>query len=299
MTASNVLLALIMYFWLGDRFNILLRFLFSLTLPFITPVIGLVFLDSRFYFGYIGMANYHNPTVQYLHPFALALFIIATQIFQPSKNKGWLTLLAAALMIISNLIKPNYTLCLLPAMLLVIIWVIYKKQNWDWKLAFFGFFIPAIITLIGEFLVSYILPNNIDTQIVFWPLVVESAFSQYLFIKFILSILFPLVTLLFFSRFILKQPEMLLAWFGLFFGVIQVYLFAETGNLLYDGNFRWGAQVALLVLFAATLRFIYINWENKKILTLRNKIISISSYLPHVISGIAYFVYCLVSTKYG
>jgi hypothetical protein len=302
MVGSNILLALGIYFWFGKlklKSGDWLRAFWATTLTFAAPIMIFAMTDGKYYYGYIGLANYHNPTVQLLRAFALPLFILALQVFIKPKNPNWMTAASALLVIISTLIKPNLAICLLPSMVFFSGLAILQKKIIDWKLEILGFIIPAGITLIGQYFVSYSGIGNVDTQIIFAPLVVESAFSEFLLPKFFLSLFFPLVILILFNKTIFKVFEMQLAWFTFLLGVIQVYIFAESGSPLFHGNFRWSAQITLLILFIASARFVYQRWGELKMQLLKEKIIVYLAYLPHVVGGIVYFIYCLTSARYS
>ena len=78
LVASQTAVALVFYFWLGKlsgRLGELWRVFWSLTLTLVAPVMLLAPLDGAYYYGYIGLANYHNPTVHLLRPLALFSFI--------------------------------------------------------------------------------------------------------------------------------------------------------------------------------------------------------------------------------
>jgi hypothetical protein len=95
---------------------------------------------------------------------------------------------------------------------------------------------------------------------------------------------------------------MIIAWLTFFFSAVQLYLLAEDGGRIVDGNFRWGAQVALLVLFVTSVRSV-IQEELKVELPWRQRLRSrwpvYASYLLHVAGGIAYYIYAFVQEGYA
>jgi hypothetical protein len=302
MVASNVILALSIYFWFGKqkkRGSDWLRAFWATTLTFIAPFLLFTYIDNRYYFGYIGLANYHNPTIQLLRSFVIPIYILALQVFKKEKNPAWMIALAASLMILSTLIKPSLAICLLPAMFFFSALAILQKRKFDWRLNIFGFMIPTILTLSWQYIIAYTGSANAETRIIFAPFIVESAFSGFLLPKFLLSIFFPLVILLILNKSLLKDFEMQFSWFTFLLGAIQVYFFAEGGQYLYDGNFRWGAQITLLLLFIISARFVYQRWGKTNIQSVKEKLIVYLAYLPHVASGIIYYLYCLLTSKYG
>jgi len=302
MVLSNALTALIIYAWLDGiqgKWKEVQRVFWAVTIPFITPVFALVPLDGRYYFGYIGLANYHNPTVEFLKPFAILVFILAVRVFTHKQNPKWMSWAAAGLLIFSSLIKQNYTICIIPAMLLIggIAWL--GKKEMDWKLGIFGFLLPAVLVLALQDFLTFFLPGTEQDGIIFAPLVVERYFSDYLLWKFLLSIVFPLTIFIFTARQSLKDTEMQLAWAAFAAGVGQVYLFAEGGNRLLHGNFRWSAQISLFVLVVVSVRFLFSRLTSLKQLNWKHYFLGLVSYLPHLTCGVLYYLYCYFSIHYS
>ena len=154
-----------------------------------------VFWDKLFYLGYIGLATYHNPTIHLLQPVALLSFLLAVRVLT-SFCSSWKVVLSSTLLIIfSALIKPNYLLCILPALgLMVVIRLLWNKPV-DWRLLIAGFLAPGTLILLVQLFLTYYLPGNDASSIIFDPLAVMRGYSGYLLPKFFLSILFPLAVL--------------------------------------------------------------------------------------------------------
>jgi hypothetical protein len=297
--ACQVALALILYFWFGKlnrKGGDWLRALLAASLTIVAPVLALIFVDNEFYYGYINLANYHNPTIQLLRPLALISFYFAFRIFDKARNPGWMVGISAVFVVLSALAKPNYVLCILPAIvLLAIIWRI-RKQDFDWRLLLFGFVIPGTIILIVQWALVYGIAGNSETHIVLNPFV-EGNFSNYLPWKFLLSILFPLVaTGLFFKR-IWRDPYVQLGWIGFAAGAGMFYLFSEGGKHMLAGNFRWGAQIMLFLLFAAIVRFCLRLFSEEKTV-LWKRLVVWGVFLLHVASGVVYYIHCITGGPY-
>ena len=219
-----------------------------------------VFWDKLFYLGYIGLATYHNPTIRLLQPVALLSFLLAVRVFTSFSNSWKVVLSSAFLVIFSALIKPNYLLCILPALgLMVVIWLVWKKPV-DWRLLIAGFSGARHFDPVGSAIANLYLPGNDASSIIFDPLGVMSGYSGYLLPKFFLSILFPLVVLIFNFRRVVRDNTLMLAWVGFLASVLQMYLLAELGSRFADGNFLWGAQIMSFILFVASARFL---WREK------------------------------------
>ena len=150
----------------------------------------LVFRDGLFYYGYIGLANYHNPTVHLLKPFALLSFILAARAVSGRTGNWKQVALAAALIVLTAGTKPNYALSILPALGLIALLRLLWRQPLDWKLLLGGFFIPGASTLLIQWLIAFD-DNNPGASIMLAPFQVEGAYSDYLLIKFFLSISEP------------------------------------------------------------------------------------------------------------
>ncbi len=171
-----------------------------MALTLVAPIMLLAPWDGLYYLGYIGLVNYHNPTIQLLKPLALVCIILATRDFSSGRSSWKIILVAAFLTILSALIKPNFLLAFLPALGLLAILYALSKQAVDWYLVFFGFMVPGGISLLVQYGIAYFWLNGDNTSIIFDPFGVMSGFSQFLLLKFTLSILFPLIVLLFHFR---------------------------------------------------------------------------------------------------
>jgi len=298
LTGSNILLALCIYLWFGDNKkpgSDWIRKFWAVTLTFVAPIMILAAVDERLYFGYIGLANYHNPTIQLLRPFAVMLFILTLRVFNHKKNPTWLIVCAALLTIFTTLIKPNLTTCLIPALIVLTIIFAIKKEKMDWRLCIFGFILPAIMILSWQYSITYTDVMNTNKGIIFAPFIIDRNVSNYLLLKFFLSVFFPLIVLLVNNKILEHENALKLSWLTFFAGTAQVYLFAEGGSDFKAGNFRWGAQIGLLLLFIASARFIFQQHTN---LSMKEKMINYLTYLPHVAGGIVYFLYCLLTIYY-
>ncbi|MGA2490421.1 MAG: hypothetical protein ABSF99_09620 [Anaerolineales bacterium] len=298
--AFQVLTVLIIYFWFGrsKKSRNWSRAIWAVSLTFVAPVMIFVFWDKLFYLGYIGLATYHNPTIRLLQPVALLSFLCAIRVFTPFSNSWKVILSSTFLVILSALIKPNYLLCILPALgLMVVVHLVWRKPI-DWRLLIVGFLVPGTLVLLVQFLMTYYLPGNDNSSVQFNPWGVMSGYSGYLLPKFFLSILFPLVVLIFNLRRVVRDNTLMLAWVGFIASVLQMYLLAESGSRFADGNFLWGAQIMLLILFVASARFLwseklatgtFCGWEKAVVLII---------YAAYFLAGIVYYVSLMILTGY-
>jgi hypothetical protein len=301
-TVVQVATALILYFWFGDKekkhWN-LLRGFWAVSITIVSPIMALAATDGLYYFGYIGLANYHNPTIHLLRPIALLSFIMALRIFTHPRSKWQYVGISALLVVISGAIKPNFALVILPAVGFLALINAFKRRPVDWRLLILGYFVPGLLMLSSQWVVAFWMARGEQVSILFRPFEVETAFSNALLTKFILSIAFPLVAFIAFFRRLSSDRSVQLSWLAFLIGAAQLYLLAEGGDRFYHGNFRWGAQIGLFLLFAATGRAVArmtSDFAGERSYRLS---LTYGVYLAHVAAGVAYYVRSFVSKGYG
>ena len=227
----------------------------AVTLTFVAPIMLLAFQDGLFYYGYIGLANYHNPTIHLLKPIALISLLFAIRAINGEGSSWKAITLAAFVIAISSWLKPNYVMAILPALGLTVILRKLQHRKLDFKMLIFGFALPGITVLFIQWLIAYYFgdPNE---GIILAPFVVEGSYSGNLLLKFFLSCLFPLTVLFISRRRLLLDSNLLVGWTGFLVGTAQFYLLAEGGQRMFDANFRWSGQIMLFLLFAVTVRWL-------------------------------------------
>jgi hypothetical protein len=297
---AQVFSATILYQWIGSNKPKknwdFIRAALAATMTIVAPIMALAPLDHRFYFGYIGLANYHNPTVILLRPFALGSFILGLNAYS-STNSWRKIVLSSVLVIVSALIKPNYLLCIVPALFGLALIFQIRHCFVDWKFLVWGYLLPSVITLGIQWWIAYMSVSD-GGQIRLSFLGVESAFSSFLLPKFLLSILFPVAVLVIHWKKLDTRAEMLLGWVGFLIGAAQMYFLAEGGEYFYHGNFRWSAQIMLFILFAVSARnYQWFTFDRDS--RVAEKTIPLIAFLFHTVAGIAYIVYCFVSIGYA
>ncbi len=295
--AVQVALVLILYFWFGKaerKHWDLKRATLAFSITFLAPVMLLAFKDQKFYYGYITLANYHNPTIHLLKPFALLSFFYVIRLLAGEKSNWKQIVLSACWLSLSTWIKPNYALAVLPALMLAILIRRLQHQPIDWKMVVYGFFLPGFCMLAIQWWIAYV-TGEPSEGIILAPFEVEGAFSDWLFYKFILSTLFTLVVAWIARRELLKDAGLLAGWCGFAMGAAQFYLLAEGGERFLHGNFRWSGQIMLFLLFAVSVRWLLQKGISLKI---QQKIIAWSAYAAHFLGGVAYYIYCFISIHY-
>lgn len=266
--------------------------LIALALSLVAPVALVALIDRRFYTGYLGLITYHNPTIILLRPLALLQFIYAVRNFTDS-SISWLEILFAAIVsLLANFAKPNYSICILPALgIMAVIWL-WKKRPVNWKLLFFGFALPLSLSLALQYLVVY---QGSDTRgIIFYPGGALTVYSHFLLEKFILSALFPLLLAILYWPQIWEDPRMLLAWLSFAFGTLYSYFLAEAGAGIRDANFTWSGEITLYILFCVSTLYWLENYRRD----LKKEWQLISAWGLHLVFGLLYYLYYFFTYKY-
>jgi hypothetical protein len=235
------------------------------------------------------MITYHNPTSIMLRPVAILQFILALSCFRERSSPWSLVLLAAFLSILGIYIKPNYALCLLPALGLIALYRLFKRQTVNWRMLLLGFALPSVAILFLQYLFVYTNPGS-DKAVIILPFASMSARSGYLLPKFFLSIAFPLLVGILFFKEAVKDDRFHLAWAAFFVGMLYTYFFAEAGESFAALNFVWGGHFATWILFGLCLLLLIEKASTSK--KWKTWTAALVAGL-HIISGIIYFVYCL------
>ena len=298
--AVQGLIGTIVYLWLGDAKRKgweYWRVGISVSLTFLAPVMLLAPIDGLYYYGYIGLANYHNPTIHLLKPFALLSFILALKSFEKAKNPWWVMAASALLVVLSSMIKPNFILAFVPALGILSLYRLICKQNIDLRLIIFGFALPSIAVLLWQWTITY-QAGDYGNSIALAPFALESSYSSFLLPKFLLSSLFVLQGLWIFRKVLIQDVLLFLGWMTLVIGVLQNYLLIESGSEMLSGNFRWSGQIAMFLMFVILARHAARYFVADKQGKTWQKLLALGTYLAHLAGGVAYYLYCLNSIHY-
>lgn len=258
----------------------------TVVLLLVAPVNLLTLSNQNLYNGYIGVLSYHSPTMNLMRPLALWLFLFAIQVFREKRTSVPLVLLCASIAALSCLTKPNYAICILPALALMTLYALYRKHPIDWRLLIVGIVVPITEVIIWQW---FFYRGQGIGGFSFAPLQIMNYYSPTgLLPKFILSLLFPLSVLILYFQAAIRDVSLRLCWIALAFGVFYLYFLIET-RAWQDGNFRWGGEITLFMLFIASVIFLIRQYKANRQWTRALTICSIMLGL-HLISGIAFYV---------
>jgi hypothetical protein len=274
----------------------------TLALMLVTPITLFTWPTHNMYLGYVGITVYHNPTIVVLKPLAVLLFVLVTRALSshPLRDVPVITALAAILTVLSTLAKPSYTICLLPAVVLVWLCKYVRKERVMWPVLVLGLSLPALVTLGWQYRFTYTSAapgiDNMPARIIFAPLGVYSFYSSWLLPKFIASILFPLAVYALYAKRATQDFALNLSWLIFLIGSFYAYFLAESGPRFASGNFLWGAQVALFILFVSSVVFLMrqeIRARGERVAALKLStrcVICIIVFGLHFVSGLGWYV---------
>jgi len=230
-----------------------------------------IFTPTNLFVGYIGVNAYHNPTIVLLKPAAMVLFWCALAVFKSpykvdrKEHRAIPVLACCAASVICVMMKSSYMIALLPAMIVAVTYRAIRRQSVDWVLFIEGVLLPAIVTLGLQILLF-----SSSDGFIFAPLAVIYSWTRInpnapndMFLKFLLSILFPLLAYIFYLSSAIKTAYLNLAWVVFVFGAAYMYLLAEGGERLGHANFTWSTISALFILFIVSAVFFIqqVNWK--------------------------------------
>lgn len=206
--------------------------------------------DGRLSGGYNLTNVYHNPTSELLEPLAFAFFIliIPRLLRSPSENRRIIWLVAATLIVLGTLAKPNYTIIILPVMGLIGLYRFWKKEAFDWFLFIIGVIIPAGIVLAWQLNFHGEVQGRGFAFSLFH-------FSHPGFPEMPLSLLFPLAVYFLYLKDARKDIIFNLSWLVFGVGLAYQYMFIEL-NSGSGRNFVHGARVSLLIVFIVAMTFL-------------------------------------------
>lgn len=261
-----------------------------LMLNLATPVALYWFLDHNLYLGYIGIISYQNPTIILLRPLAILQFMYALKCFETKSSSN--VFIPALISLLATFAKPNFAICLLPVIMLISLYKLFRREPVNISLLTLGFLVPTTIMLAWQLWMTY---NSNDTaHIIFFPFGVMRLYSHHLFFKFFLSILFPLtITLLYWKQVIHNLP-MILAWLIFIFGAFFTYFLAESGIRFGHGNFTWSGEITLFILFIISTLFLIEAGGASRIKQITAQLM----WSLHIIFGIIYFLHVTFYLSY-
>lgn len=216
-----------------------------------------LYLPAFNHYAYLGQGSpniWHSPTILLLKPFAVLTVILFCRFTPFAQNPADVKrlALAGAVLTLTGLIKPNFPLVFIPA---VILYLLLTGERSPALWGRIGLSLaPAAAVLGYQYLSTYASAATQNSQVVISFLQVWRLYTPNVFISLLLALCFPLAVLLIRGRRIVEtNPGLCLAWLITGTGILQAAFLAETGPRFPDANFMWGYIISLYLLFLFSL----------------------------------------------
>jgi len=201
----------------------------------------------RYYRTQCGPNPFHNPTILFVRPLAIASFIFFLRLKETYKTKAnyKYVLLFGVMTLISVGAKPSYAITFLPAM--GIYTLVYMIRNKELKFGIVAFLsvLPSLVLLLIQqtWVTSNTEALNVYVKFGFFQGFEELTAWWEVAREVIMAsvVTFPVVILLFRINWLKKDAAYFIGILALVFGWVQMY-FLKSGR---QGDFSWGYDLAV------------------------------------------------------
>ena len=212
-------------------------------------------LSSGRYMGMHTASIWHNSTylmMKWMGLWTLLIYFNIEKDFSKKLTKKSYALFTVALTL-TTAAKPNFILAVAPVMLVFLIIDLVKKSAPAGKLLLFATsVIPSFLIMFLQNRALYDV-NNGSNHIVIAPGRAMGVHASNILAVSVLSILFPLMVLLWHGKELFKNRVLLFAWMSAGVGFLQYFLFSEFGARDMDANFSWGYAFTIILIFGISL----------------------------------------------
>jgi hypothetical protein len=302
--ASAIVLAIAMlakyfmaYWYIKDKNNnILIPCILALFLWLAHPLLFTYNINSNLYLGTIDMNIWHNSTIMFIYPLAIALFMVSLKYIQTGDNKKlWLILLLAVINIYA---KPSFYFVFAGIFPLMVFFKYKKSEQSKNTLIFsaliFGFFLIQYYWLYHDKILTDIIYKGEKSDIAITFLMEWKLISKHIIFDLLRSIAFPLAFSLCFFDKIRRNSEWIYSFLMFIVGMLIFIFVQETGPRFGHANFIWQANIALFIWFFACIRIWHNDLLHRNFLWKKTDILPLLFLLWHVVSGIIYIAKLLV-----
>lgn len=269
---------------------------FSFSIPDFYNVMVL----KKMYLGRIVPAVWHNSTVIFLFPFAIALFWKQLKFLKAYKTLPKLsTLLLLHLLVIINVsIKPSFIFVYVPITTLAFVLKL-KKIGLKSVLIHISPCITGLVFILLQSIFIYHLqhgsiqqqPSSLGIASPFKVLRMWLPF-WYMPISFLISLLYPLCCI-YFYREILKYPPFVYSLSMFIFGFLISAFIVESGPRMYHGNFMWQNIIGCYLLILSTTMYLIPKFQGKS--KIFKAVFLETIFYLQTVSGIGYLFWIFIS----
>ncbi len=269
------------------------NFAISIYIPWIQPFFNLGLPEGN---------EWHNSTyilMRLLGLLVLAVYWRIEKNYQKKINIGvWCTFLL--LLILVNMIKPNFLMVFAPTMLLFLIGDFVQTRGQSVK-ANILFGLPVLISmavLLYQYKVLFVSDESSGIGIGF--AVVWSYYNPHYLIGIVQGLAFPLYIFITNFKKITQNRNYLFAYVMVFVGLLEYLLLYETGSRMYDANFDWGLSFSVFISFLMSSAVYATNMRD--VVTKKKNIgaclVGTIILIAHVVCGIIYFGRIIMGQTY-
>jgi hypothetical protein len=256
---------------------------------FFVSAIYFPFFNERIYLGQGSPNVWHNPTTITAKPFSFLALALCPALFN-NRNKvitAFYLIGISLLLILSAWAKPNFIMAFLPALTIYCL-LFHRNQIWHW--VYYLFICTPLILILSYQYSEKFSGESSGTSIMISVLGqnIYNYTSNPFFSLFLLTA-FPLVTLIVYPK-ILTNKMYVLTLLTFITAVMQYFTLAEEGVRYLHGNFGWGRQIVVPMLFVLSMKELLINAHLYRDVKNRMKQGLIASvFIAHLLSGLLYF----------
>lgn len=218
--------------------------------------------DWRYYQLQCAANPFHNPTILFVRPFAIASFLFFNQYIKTYEygNRYKYAILFSITTLFSVAAKPSYAIVFLPAMGIYTLYYVIRNRRWRFAVEAFMAVLPSLILLILQqsWMSAHTEAVNMRIKFgFFWEQAEFGTWQELLYAVLGASIVtFPVVILLFRIYSMKKDSFYAISIIALAIGWFQMF-FLTTG---IAGDFSWGYDLA--VQFATLISLSEIEWHS-------------------------------------
>lgn len=251
--------------------------------------------NADYYLGQGSGNVWHNPTHIAVKGFAILCFVwIVRLVNDEIEHKRWEYVLLSVLLLLSVLAKPSFLQAMIPGLGLYFIIELLRDGLKKHIVPFFYIaitFVPSVIILIMQFVINFYTDSSIHKTsgigIAYGAVLLK--WTDNLFYSCLLALAFPLFVLLMYAKRLLKDTSVKIAMcYGLCAWLQAAFLY-EKGERMLDGNWTWGWNLSLLIIWMLfVIKFFEIIQDET--ISFKKKALSLFFGMPilffHVIFGI-------------
>jgi hypothetical protein len=254
---------------------------------------------NRMFSGYFVGNRYDSPTYILSKPFVLLMFIgIVDWFFEKWNWKQ--AIIMAFIVLCATLAKPSFTITILPAIGILILFNIKQFKKINWAYLIIPLALTAFIVLLGQFIINY--SGDRGDRIIFAPfqdILYSVPNIPMVFFLILMSIVFPLlVTILNWEK-VKRNFSFQLGWVNLIIGFVYSILLGEQINMGLN-NFWNSPDIGIFVLFFVTIAWWgkdLVNSYRAKTKISKKQVATTCILLLHFLCGIVYYIAIMINTS--